>query len=97
MTVVIWADANVHDSIEVPEPVTMFGDTMHATLLGERLTSPLNPLTDDTLMVEVPADPAFTWTDVGLAAIVKSVTFWVRAALVLPLKLVSPPYDAVIE
>jgi hypothetical protein len=44
-------------------------------MLEVKLTIPLNPLRAVTVMVEVPATPAFTVTDVGLAEIVKS---WMR-------------------
>jgi hypothetical protein len=67
----------VHDSVEVPEPVTLVGDTAHEVLLVVRLTTLANPLTAAMLIVEVPAAPAFTVTDVGLAVIVNSCTTYV--------------------
>ena len=81
MTVVIWADAKVHDRVAVPDPVTLLGVTVHATLFAARVTTPLNPCTAATVIVEVPATPVFTVTEVGLAAIVKSCT----VMLVVPL------------
>ncbi len=66
---------NVHDNVELPEPVTPAGSTLHEVLLVVRLTTPAKPLTADTVMVDVPALPAFTVTLVGLAAIVKSWTW----------------------
>jgi hypothetical protein len=41
-------------------------------MVAVRPTTPLNPWRAVTVMVEVPAVPAFTVTVVGLAAIVKS-------------------------
>ena len=62
----------VHDSVELPEPVTLVGATEHEVLLVVRLTTPANPLTADIVMLEVPAAFTLTVTLVGLAAIVKS-------------------------
>ena len=85
----VEADANVHDRVELPEVVTLVGLSVHAVLLLARLTVPVKPLSGAIVIVEVPADPAFTVTVVGLAVIVKSaaavkvtVTEWVSAALV---------------
>jgi hypothetical protein len=68
------ADANVHERVKVPEPVTLVGDTVHEVLLVARLTTPAKPLSAVTVMVEVPAEPAFTVTLMGLSVIVKSWT-----------------------
>ena len=65
----------MHDSVEVPEPVTLVGLTEHDVLLVARLTTPENPFTAVTVIVEVAAVPALTVTDVGLAVIVKSWTW----------------------
>jgi len=65
-------DVNVHESVEVPAPVTLVGVSVHAALLEERLTTPLKPPTAATVIVDVPAWFALTLTLVGLAAIVKS-------------------------
>jgi hypothetical protein len=67
----------VHESVEVPEPVTVAGATEQVSpVLGEiaaaRLTDPVNPCKDVMVIVEVPAAPALAVTSVGLAAIVKS-------------------------
>ena len=62
----------MHDNVEPPEPVTLVGATEHAVLLVARLTTPENPWRAVTVMVDVPAVPAFTVTVVGLALIVKS-------------------------
>ena len=65
---------NVQDSVALPEPVTLVGDTVHDVLLVVRLTTPANPLRAAIVIVEVPAEPALTVTLVGLALIVKSWT-----------------------
>ena len=65
---------NVHDSVELPEPVTLVGDKVHEVLFVVRLTTPAKPLTAATVTVEVPAALTFTFTLVGLADIVKSWT-----------------------
>ncbi len=66
------AAANVQDSVELPEVVTLVGLSVQAVLLLVRLTVPVNPLSGVIVIVEVPADPALTVTLVGLAVIVKS-------------------------
>jgi hypothetical protein len=63
---------NVHDSVAVPEPVTLVGVTLHAVLSAERFTRPLNPLEAVTVMVAVPAEPALIVRLVGLVVTVKS-------------------------
>ncbi len=69
---------NVHDSVELPDPVTLVGDTLHdAVVLVARRTTPAKPLTAAIEILEVPAAPALTLTFVGLAAIVKSWTMYV--------------------
>jgi len=82
------AAAKVHDRVELPEPVTLVGDTVHDVLLVVRLTTPAKPFTAVIVIVEVPEEPAFTVTLVGDAVIVKSwttnvtVTEWDRDPLV---------------
>ncbi len=68
------ADEKVHDSVEVPAPVTLVGVRVHAALSAESVTWPLKPLTAATVMVDIPAWLTFTLTLVGLALIVKSWT-----------------------
>ena len=69
---------NVHDRVELPEPVTLVGETVHdAVVLVTRLTTPAKPFRPVTVIVEVPAALTFTLTLVGLAAIVKSWTTYV--------------------
>jgi hypothetical protein len=77
VTITAPADVNVHESVAVPEPVTVAGLTEHAALLAERLTTPLNWLSADIVIVEVPAAFVFTGTVVGFAAIVNPTT-WKR-------------------
>jgi len=83
----------VHDRVLVPEPVTLVGVSVHVKpVVGEtvaaRLTTPLNPWSAVTVIVEVPAVPALTLTAVGLAVTVKSwivtvtVAEWERLPLV---------------
>jgi hypothetical protein len=62
----------VHDRVELPDPVTLVGETLHEVLLVARLTTPAKPLTADIVMLEAPAAFTLTVTLVGLAAIVKS-------------------------
>ena len=77
ITVKLPAEGNVHDNVEVPDPVTLVGLSVHALLLADTLTVPPNPLRDVTAIVEVPAEPAFTVTLVVLAVTVKSCTRYV--------------------
>jgi len=64
----------VHDSVELPDPVTLVGATEHEVLLVVRLTTPAKPFSPVIVIVEVPAEPANTVTLDGLAAMVKSWT-----------------------
>jgi len=66
--------AIVHDSVALPEPVTLVGETVHDVLLVVKLTTPAKPLTAVIVIVDVPAVPAFTVTVVGVAVMVKSWT-----------------------
>ena len=68
------ADANVHERVALPDPVTLVGDMEQDVLLVVRLTTPAKPFTAVTVIEDVPALPATTVTLVGLAAIVKSCT-----------------------
>jgi len=59
---------NVHDRVEVPEPlVTLVGVRVQAVLSDERATVPVNAFTGETVMVEVPAELTATVTAFGLA------------------------------
>jgi hypothetical protein len=69
----------VHESVEVPEPVTLVGVRVQVKpvagdTVAVRLTTPLKPWSAVTVIVDVPAVPAITVTLVGLAAMVKSCT-----------------------
>jgi len=68
------AVVNVHDRVELPDPVTLVGETVHEVLLVVRLTTPANPFTAVTVMVDVAAVPGVNETAVGLAVMVKSWT-----------------------
>jgi hypothetical protein len=68
------AVANVHDTVELPDPVTLTDDKVHEVLLVARATTPENPFRPVTMIVDAPGEPAFNVTDVGLVAIVKSST-----------------------
>ena len=72
----------MHDRVEVPEVIVPLrvilvelrvhvspfeGDTAL-----DKATAPVKPLTAETVIVEVPVEPAATLTLVGLATIVKS-------------------------
>ena len=73
----------VHDSVALPEPVTLVGETVQAVLLLVKSTIPLNPLRAVIVIVEFPGLPTLTATDVGLAVTVKSSTVaeWGRHAV----------------
>jgi len=78
--VTVYAPAlPVHESVEVPEPVTLVGVRVQVKpvagdTVAVRLTTPLKPWSAVTVIVDVPAVPAITVTLVGLAAMVKSCT-----------------------
>ena len=73
VTATVPAVANVQESVEVPEPpVTEAGVRVHAELSEVSATVPVNPLTGETVIVEVPAELTITVKVVGLAATVKS-------------------------
>ena len=74
LTWTVDAELKVHESVPLPDPVTLVGETVHEVLFVARLTTPAKPLRDVTVTVEVPAVPAFRIADVGFAATVKSVT-----------------------
>jgi hypothetical protein len=62
----------VHDSVALPEPVTVVGLAAHAVLLLAKPTIPAKPFSAEMVTVDVPAFPAFTITVVGVRLIVKS-------------------------
>jgi hypothetical protein len=64
---------NVQDRVELPEPVTLVGETEHVdVLLVTRFTMPEKPSSPVIVIVDVPGLPLFTLMLVGFAAIVKS-------------------------
>ena len=72
---------NVQVSVEVPEPVTLVGESVHDALLSVRLTTPLKPWRAVTVIVDDAAVFVVAATVVGFAAIVKSWTVKVTATL----------------
>jgi len=79
VTVKVPLTVAVQDRVEVPDPVTLVGVRVHVMpvvglIAAVRLTTPANPLTAVTVIVDVPAWLTLTATLVGLAAIVKSCT-----------------------
>jgi hypothetical protein len=86
VTVTVYEPAEPEqDRVEVPEPVTLVGDSVHVRpVLGETLdvseTVPAKPSSAVTVIVDVPATPAFTVTLVVLALIVKSWIVYVTVA-----------------
>ena len=59
--------ANVHDRVELPEPVRLVGLTAHDVLLVVRLTIPEKPFRAVTVIVEVAGAALSVVTAVGLA------------------------------
>jgi hypothetical protein len=72
VTVRVPAVVKVHDSVDVPEPVTLVGERLHAELFDVKVTIPLNPYWAVTVIVDVPDWLTFGETLVGLAVVVKS-------------------------
>ena len=67
------AAVKVQESVEVPEPPVMDAALrVHAELFEVSPTVLVNPLTGETVIVEVPAELTTTVKVVGLAATVKS-------------------------
>ncbi len=85
MTVKLPLVEAAQDRVEVPEPLTLVGAGVHVIpleglLATVKLTTPANPLTGVIVIVEVPGWLTLTLTLVGLAAIAKSRTLYVRDA-----------------
>ena len=73
MTDTVPAAVKVQESVEVPKPPVMDAALrVHAELFEVSATVPVNPLTGETVIVEVPAELTITVKVVGLAATVKS-------------------------
>jgi hypothetical protein len=81
LTWTVAAEAKVQDRVALPDPVMLVGETLHEVLFVIRFTVPVKPLIGATVMVEVPADPTFRVTAVGLAVMAKSVTVNVIVAV----------------
>ena len=72
----------VQDKVEVPEVVVLVRETLaglsvqtrpvEGDTVSDRVTVPVKPLTAETVIIDVPADPTTTETVVGLALTVKS-------------------------
>jgi hypothetical protein len=71
---------DAQERIEVPEPpVTLVGVKVQVRptegdIVNVRATVPVNALAGAMVMVDIPVAPTLTWTAVGLAVTVKSVT-----------------------
>jgi len=74
VTWTVVAELKVHESVALPEPVTLVGETVHEVLLVLRFTSLAKPLLPTTEMVEIPGVPAFRVKEVGARVTMKSVT-----------------------
>ncbi len=74
LTWTVDAKLKVHESVPLPDPVTLVGETVHEVLFVARLTTPIKPLRGVTVTAEDPAVPAFRIADAGFAVTVKSVT-----------------------
>lgn len=78
VTVTVYNPADpIQESVEVPEPARLVGvkvqlKPVDGEMLEARLTTPANPLSAVTVIVEVPEAPARTVALAGLAPIVKS-------------------------
>jgi hypothetical protein len=77
VTCTIDVDEKLQESVELPEPLTLFGATLHEVLLVLRLTTLEKPFRAFTVMLDVPAEPTFTLTFVELPAMAKSWTLYV--------------------
>ena len=64
----------MQESVEIPDPVRLVGESVQDVLFVVRITTPAKLLTAATVTVEVPAAPASTVSDVEVATMVKSVT-----------------------
>ena len=54
----VLADEKLHERLELPDPVRLEGVIVQAVLFDDRLTTPANPFSPVTVMVEVPTVPA---------------------------------------
>ncbi len=74
------ADGKLHESVALPEPVTLVGLAAHAVLSVAKPTMPAKPFSGVTVTVDVPGLPAFTVTVVGMTLTEKSWTVNVTVA-----------------
>ena len=74
VTWTVEAAPKMHDSVALPELVTLVGERLHDVLLVLRFTTPAKPLLATILMLEIPEDPAFRVTELGAGVTIKSVT-----------------------
>jgi|SRR2546426_9451567 len=72
VTCIVSAAAKVHDSVELPETVTLVGLTVHEVLFVVKLTIPAKAFRPVTMIVEVASVPLLTVMLVRLAEIEKS-------------------------
>jgi hypothetical protein len=84
-----------HESVAVPEPVTLVGvNAPHVSPAGTvsvRLTTPVNPFTAVTVIVDVPEEPTSIWAGLtAVADMVKSTT-WNRTVPVVWVRVPSVP------
>jgi len=71
-TVSVPTGAKLQERLAPPDPVTLDGVIAQAVLFDDKVTTPTNPFRPVTVMADVPAEPALTVTDEGLAEIEKS-------------------------
>jgi len=82
----LLATLPVQERVEVPEPPTIgLGDRLHERLVElvvtARATSPMNPLREATVIVEMPETPTLVETLLGFAVTVKSCAWYFTVAL----------------
>jgi len=71
-TLIVLTDTKLQERLALPDPVMVEGVRVQAGLFDDRLTTAVNPFRAVTVIVEVPAEPALTGTEVGVAVIEKS-------------------------
>ena len=71
-TVGVPTGAKLQERLAPPDPVMLDGVIVQAVLFDDKLTIAANPFKPLTVRADVPAEPALTVTDAGLAEIEKS-------------------------
>jgi hypothetical protein len=71
-TLNVPVEENVQDNVAPPEPVTLVGPTEHEVLLVDKLTTPENPFSEVTVILDAPEVLALTVSLDGLAVREKS-------------------------